>query len=63
MAPFILNSVLDGSEWSVSCPAPWGKGLHFPTNKKRGWALEQVWTLEKSLKPMMERTTVFQSVS
>jgi len=34
IAPFILNSVLDGSEWSVSCPAPWGKGLHFPVNKK-----------------------------
>jgi hypothetical protein len=57
IALFILNSVLDGSEWSVSCPAPWGKGFHFPMNKKIGWAIEQVWTLEKSLVPIMEIKT------
>jgi hypothetical protein len=53
IAPFILNSILDGSEWSVSCPAPWGKGFHFLMNKI-GWAIEKVRTLEKSLVPIME---------
>jgi hypothetical protein len=57
ISPFILNSVFDGSEWSGSCPAPWEKGLNFQMNKKIGWVLEQVWTLEKSLVPMIEIKT------
>jgi hypothetical protein len=45
--PHILNSVLDGGEWSASRPGRFASGEHLPipSREDAGWILEPVWTL------------------
>jgi hypothetical protein len=45
-APHILTLILDGGEWSASCPScftPREQPL-VPTGQEAGWAPEPVWT-------------------
>jgi hypothetical protein len=64
----LLTLVLDGGEWSASCPghalSP-GKGPPVPIVQESGWAPEQVWTQrleEISSVSVGERNLVVQSV-
>jgi hypothetical protein len=53
----ILNSALDGGEWSASRPGralPPGKEPPVPIGQEAGWALEPVWMqrLEENTLPL-----------
>jgi hypothetical protein len=49
IAPSFISLVLDGGDWSASCPIhfiPWGKNLQYPLDRRLGrsqsWCVDTV---------------------